>query len=192
MPRSWNYRSVLFNCDRRRHNVGMGLVLLGYRGCGKTSVGRLLAERLGRPFVDTDQELVCRAGITIREIFETEGESAFRDRETAVLIDLLRESGNILALGGGAVLRPQNREALLSSGHDRVYLRCDADTLHARIHADPATAHTRPALTHLGGSVDEVRHLLAMREPLYRAVMTNELDVSRLTVEQVVEQLLNK
>lgn len=167
----------------------MHVALVGYRGSGKTSVGRKLAERLGLSFVDADEQLVRRAGKTIKEIFETDGEAAFRDLEAAVLNDLLAGPAAVLSLGGGVVLRETNRAALKRHDGPTVYLHADAETLHARIHADPNTAANRPALTHLGGGVDEIARLLEQRLPLYREVATVELDVSRLSVDEVVEQL---
>jgi shikimate kinase len=165
------------------------IVLIGYRGSGKTSVGRRLAARLALAFVDADEELVRRAERSIREIFEQSGEAAFRDLESVVLVDLLNRPDTVISLGGGVVLRPTNRDALLASDAHRIYLRCDAETLHARIHSDPATAANRPALTHLGGGIEEVRTLLARREPLYRAAATYELDVTSLCVDEVVTRL---
>ena len=156
----------------------MRVALIGYRGSGKTSVGRLLATRLGLSFVDADEELVRRAGRSIKTIFETDGEAMFRDLESAVLVDLLARDDGVLALGGGVILREANRAALTASGGQRVYLRADAETLYRRIHADPATADNRPALTHLGGDAREITSLLDAREPLYRAVMTMEVDAS--------------
>ena len=167
----------------------MGIALIGYRGSGKTSVGRRLAERRGFAFVDADAELVRRAGRSIRDIFEQQGEGAFRDLESAVLDDVLKLPAAILSLGGGVILREANRKRLIESGLARVYLRADAQTLHDRIHADPATAANRPALTHLGGGVEEIQTLLAAREPLYREVATHELDVTGLTVDEVVRRL---
>ena len=167
----------------------MGIVLLGYRGCGKTSVGRLLADRWGIGFVDTDQEIVRRAGMSITEIFQTRGEPHFRDLESQAVRDALQQGDAVIALGGGAVLRAENRAALRACPHRRVYLRADAQTLHDRIHADPASAQSRPALTPLGGQIDEVRRLLEQREPYYREVMTETIDVGHLSVIDVVEAL---
>lgn len=170
-------------------NQGMGVVLLGYRGSGKTSVGVKLADKLWAEFVDTDAEIVRRAGKTIREIFETQGEPAFRDLESAVLLDVLKRESDVIALGGGMVLREANRTALKTSPHSRVYLKCDVHELHTRIHGDPRTAESRPALTHLGGGVEEIQTLMNIREPLYRECSTAELDVTNLSVDEVVQRL---
>lgn len=167
----------------------MGVVLLGYRGSGKTSVGVKLADKLWAEFVDTDAEIVRRAGKTIREIFESQGEPAFRDLETAVLLEVLQRENDVIALGGGVVLREENRAALKASRYSRVYLRCDPQELNTRIHGDPKTADSRPALTQLGGGLEEIQSLLAAREPLYRECCTAELDVTNLNVDEVVQRL---
>lgn len=166
--------------------MGMGVVLLGYRGSGKTTVGRKLADRLWCEFVDTDEEIVKRTRKSIKEIFEQDGEAAFRDVESSVLADVLRRESDVISCGGGIVLREANRAALMNSPHSRVYLRCEPDVLHQRIHSDPATAQNRPALTQLGGGIEEIRALLEAREPLYREVMTTELEVTNLDIDEVV------
>ena len=92
------------------------LILIGMPGSGKTTVGRRLAERLGRPFVDTDEAIVEAAGLTIPEIFEREGEAGFRKRETAVLAKWGKESGLVIATGGGVVTRGENYPHLHQNG----------------------------------------------------------------------------
>jgi shikimate kinase len=168
------------------------MILLGYRGSGKTTIGKQLAERMRTSFVDTDALVVEMAERTIREIFEQKGESYFRDLESLAVRSTCKQQSviaPIIALGGGAVLREENRKHLIASPHRRVFLKCDAQVLHDRIHADPLTAHNRPSLTHLGGGIEEIRSLLAIREPMYRAVMTDELDVTELDTDRAVELL---
>ncbi len=92
------------------------LVLTGMMGCGKTTCGRALAEKLGRPFVDTDEVVEARAGLTIPEIFARDGEQGFRDLESAVARELAAETGAVVATGGGIILRPENRAALKKGG----------------------------------------------------------------------------
>jgi len=167
----------------------MGVVLLGYRGSGKTSVGRALAERLWSSFVDTDELIVKSAGRSICEIFESAGESGFRELETRALREALASPNDVVAIGGGAVLRAENRAMLKADARKRVYLRCDPEELLRRIESDAGTADNRPALTSLGGGIEEVKRLLAEREPLYREVMTGELDVTRLSLDEVVVYL---
>ena len=145
----------------------MNLFLIGYRGSGKSTVAAALAERLSWPWIDADAELEKRAGRTIKEIFAAEGERDFRDRESAVIEDIAKRDGCIIALGGGAVLREENRQAVAGRGHV-VWLRATPETLFARIHADPTTADRRPNLTAQGG-LQEIRELVAHRAPLYAA-----------------------
>lgn len=171
----------------------MQIVLLGARGSGKTTVGQMIASRLSIEFVDLDDVIVARAGKAIREIFADDGEPLFRDIEAAALEDALRWTDDrVLSLGGGAVVRDSNRELLTRSAAYRYYLRCDAEQLHERIIADPNTAANRPALTAYSGSVDEVRHLLSIREPLYREVMTREIDVTALSARQAAMMILGE
>jgi shikimate kinase len=93
---------------------------------------------------------------------------------------------HVIALGGGAVLREESRAAIKSGGHKVIYMRCEPTVLAERIAADPTTAATRPNLTAAGG-VDEVKHLLSIREPLYREVMTTELDVTNLNLDEALK-----
>src|SRR4051812_7957744 len=114
----------------------MSIVLIGYRGSGKTSVGQKLADRLWQELVDTDALIVARAGRSIREIFELRGEAGFRDLEAEIVREALLLQDVVISLGGGAVLREANRAAIAASGHKVIYLKCDAEELHKRIHAD--------------------------------------------------------
>jgi shikimate kinase len=164
----------------------MSIALVGYRGSGKTTIGRRLADSLWQKFVDTDEVVTKKAGKNIREIFEAQGEEGFRDLEAEAVAEACKLTDHVIALGGGAVLREENRRAIKDAGLKVIYLRCEAEELHRRIHADPATAATRPSLTHLGGSIEEIRKLLAEREPVYRSVMTGELDITNLSPQDAV------
>ena len=103
---------VLHTLQMQTENI----ILIGMPGCGKTSLGRALAEKLGKPFVDADQEIIRQAGKSIPSIFATEGERGFRKRETAVLKELGRRSGLVIATGGGCVTRPENKFLLRQNG----------------------------------------------------------------------------
>lgn len=164
----------------------MGIVLLGYRGSGKTTVGMKLADRLWWDFVDTDQWIVQRTGKSIKTIFEQDGESAFRDIESGVLEEVLQKESTVISCGGGVILKEKNRELLKASHHSRVYLRADPEVLYQRINQDQSTSQMRPSLTSLGGGIEEIRALLQVRDPLYRETMTVELDVTHLSIDEVV------
>lgn len=151
------------------------LFLIGYRGSGKTSVGAAVAARLSRAFIDADAVLEAVAGMTIRDIFATEGEGGFRDRESATLRDLATGEPAVIATGGGVVLREANRDLLRATGFV-VWLRASADVLWHRILSDPTTAARRPDLA--GGGRAEVEALLAAREPLYAATAHSSVEAA--------------
>lgn len=159
------------------------IFLIGYRGTGKTTVGRVLAGRLGWAFVDADDRIEAAAGKSIRDIFAAEGEAGFRDREAATLADLCALRNHVVATGGGVVLRAENRERLRAAGFV-AWLTADADTAFARLRGDPTTAARRPDLTP-GGGLDEVRTLLAAREPLYRGCADFAADAAAPSPEAV-------
>ncbi|MCR4936070.1 MAG: hypothetical protein K5990_06250 [Oscillospiraceae bacterium] len=141
------------------------LVLIGMPGSGKTTLGRLLAERSGRPFVDTDEVIAQRAGRSIPEIFASEGEAGFRDRETAALRELCATGGRILATGGGAVLREENRSLLRQNG---LLLLLDR----------PLEALTPTGDRPLADNLDKLRALYEARLPVYRAAADARIDVA--------------
>ena len=170
------------------HPGFMSVVLIGYRGSGKTTVGQALARRLAWPFVDADAVVVDRAGMSIRDIFARYGEPHFRSLEATAVAELLARRDHVIALGGGAVLSADTRAAMAAAGHRVVYLRGTPDEFHRRIAADPATADTRPNLTAAGGAA-EVQVLLTIREPIYRSVATHEVDVVGGSVDALAEQL---
>lgn len=167
----------------------MSIVLIGYRGSGKTTIGRRLADKLWLPFLDTDELIVRRAGRSIREIFERGGEPGFRDLESEVVRETAQLGDHVISLGGGAVLREENRNAIKAGAHKVIYLHCTPEVLHRRISADPGSSASRPNLTAAGG-LEEIRNLLAVREPLYRQTMTSELDVSNLTPDEAIHYIV--
>jgi shikimate kinase len=145
------------------------LTLVGYRASGKTTIGRMIAARLGWPFVDADEALERRLGTTIADFFTGHGEAAFREQEARQLAELLAAAPpQVLATGGGCVLREDNRRLLRERGGLVVYLEAPVAFLQHRLRH-----HTggRPSLT--GATVaDEIPLLLAQRDPLYREVAT--------------------
>lgn len=168
----------------------MNIVLIGYRGSGKTSVGRAVAARLGFSFVDTDTLIEQRAGCTIAEIFARETEAGFRRRETEVVVEVAAGDNTVISAGGGAVLADENVRALEAGGW-LVWLRAPADVLWQRITQDTATTANRPNLTASGG-LDEVRSLLAVREPTYRAAATATIDVTDKSIDEVADEVVQQ
>jgi shikimate kinase len=152
------------------------LTLIGYRACGKSTVGRLAAARLGWPFVDADTVIETTIGMPIRRFFSERGEEAFRDVEQAALVRLLAGDGClVLATGGGVVLRPANRTLLAGRGGLVAYMHASAEVLQARLRHSTGG---RPSLTG-AGVADEVPALLAQRDPLYREVSQRTVDATR-------------
>jgi shikimate kinase len=164
----------------------MSIVLIGARGSGKSTIGRKLADRLWQSFIDVDEQIIRRAGKNIRDIFEQDGEERFRQLETEVIREAAQLPDHVIALGGGSLMRDENRVALKDGGHKLVYLRCDPKELARRIKADPTSGATRPNLTQFGGGLEEIEFLLAIREAIYRECMHAELDVTRLTPDEAV------
>ncbi len=163
----------------------MSIVLIGYRGSGKTTIGQKLADRLWQELIDTDKLIVKKAGKNIKEIFEQDGEPRFRDLETEVVKEVVKLQDAVISLGGGAVLREENRQAIKEAGHKVIYLKCDPAELLKRIEADGATSLMRPGLTQLGG-IEEIERVLAEREAIYRGMKTAELDVTNLSPEEAM------
>ena len=165
------------------------LVLVGLMGSGKSSVGRRVAVALGRPFVDTDHRIERREGRTIRDIFATDGEEAFREVESSVLADVLSSNEpTVIATGGGIVVRSDNRDRL-AEGRDNgvhvVWLRATIDTLAARL---TAGASRRPLLD--GDVRERLSELDERRRELYGAVASEIVDVDDRSLDDVVSAVL--
>ncbi len=167
-----------------------GLALVGLRGAGKTTVGRVVAQRLGRPFVDADATLVAWQGRPVRAIFEESGEAHFRDLEEQCLRDLTADppAGLVLATGGGVVLREANRQRLRQFGFV-VWLDADPAAVAHRLRRNPRAVADRPALTTLG-TLAELATLAVERESLYRSVADAVVRTEGRTAVQVAEAVL--
>lgn len=166
----------------------MVITLIGYRGSGKSTVAAPLAEQLGWSWVDADAELERRVGRSIREIFETDGEPAFRELERQVLTDLLSRRHLVVAAGGGAVLNAEMRRQMKSAG-PVVWLQARVETLAQRIESDATTAERRPNLTARGGR-DEIERVLAMREPFYQECATRTVAVDDRPIGAIVAEIV--
>jgi shikimate kinase len=172
--------------------VTMRLTLIGYRGCGKSTVAALLVPRLGIPAVDADEVVEQRAGMSIAALIADRGEAGFRDLESIVLAELLAGPPLILATGGGVVLRQANRELLRERGRPVIWLDAAADVVRARLAADPMTTVRRPGLTG-ADPLAEVADTLAAREPLYRSCadvrFDTEVEPAGRIAQRIVEWL---
>lgn len=162
----------------------MNIVLIGYRGTGKSTVGRLLAARLGRELVSTDAEIVARAKRTIPEIVAQEGWEYFRDLESAVCRDLAGRDQLVIDTGGGAILRPQNVQILKKSGM-LFWLTASVATIAKRIGGD----NQRPSLTGTKSFIDEIQDVLREREPKYQAAADHVLQTDDQSSAQLVETI---
>jgi len=161
------------------------LVLIGMMGAGKTTVGRVIAARLGRPLLDSDEMIEAREGRTVREIFNTDGEHAFRAIETEVLAEALDNPKKaIIAAAGGVVLRPENRELLRRSGARIVWLRADPAVLAERV----KSGGHRPLLDH--DPRGTLQKMYDDRAALYRDVADAIVSVDNRTVNEVAEAVL--
>jgi len=166
----------------------MNLFLIGYRGTGKTTVAEHLAQGLCCQWVDADVEIERLAGCSIAKIFARDGETTFRDLETQVVLDLTARNDTVVALGGGAVMREQNRQAIADQG-TIIWLKATAETIHQRISADDTTAGRRPNLTTTGG-LAEIERLLSERHCTYQACANMEIDTDNKTPRAISREIL--
>lgn len=188
----------------------MNIILLGYRGSGKTSIGKKVAGQTWKDFVDTDVEIVKRFGDrTIADIWATDGEPAFRAVEVEVTHDVLKRDNHVIALGGGTVMQDGLAEAIRNAPDAiRIYLACKPAVLAERINADASSSASRPSLTESsvstsdgdaagdghdgnagGGGIDEITAILEQRDPVYRELADVVFDVSYLDLDAAVAYL---
>ena len=160
------------------------VVLVGFMGAGKSRVGRALADRLGRPFVDTDERLVARFGMSIGDYFRQRGEAAFRAAESEAVAAACRAPDQVVSLGGGAIVRPANLTAA-RDGNLLVYLKASPETIWRRLTAEPG-AEERPMLAG-DDPRGRVAGLLREREPLY-----SQADVTIVTDDRSIDQLVDE
>jgi shikimate kinase len=174
----------------RARRPGRGLALVGYRGTGKSTVGRILACRSQRDFLDADLELEARAGRPVSAILTEDGEPVFRDWEERILAELIEQSPTaVIATGGGAVVREVNRSRLRDFGFI-VWLTAEPDELASRLRSDPRGLAARPALS-ADGTVAEIARVLEIRKPLYQEVADAVIETGGNTPDLVAAAILD-
>jgi len=162
----------------------MNIVLIGYRGAGKSSVASVLAGRLGWPCVSTDAEIVTRAKQSIPEIVKSLGWEHFRNLESEVCREVGAKDHLIIDAGGGAILRSENIEALKANGR-LFWLTAEIPTIEARIGGDTQ----RPSLTGTKSFIEEIAGVLEERRPKYRAAADHVIPTDRQSVAQVADAI---
>jgi len=166
----------------------MNIYLTGYRATGKSTVGALVARQLDWSSVDTDELVEEEAGMSISEIFTRLGETDFRERESQVLCQCSLLDAHVVALGGGAVVRRENRERLQGTG-PVVWLTATVDTILERLQGDPASSSRRPDLV-AGGGREEVEHLVRERSAVYRDCADLVVSTDQRTPDQVAGEIV--
>lgn len=164
----------------------MNLILIGYRGTGKTSVAKILAEKFHAKLISTDELIVKKAGMSIPEIVEKHGWEYFRDIESEVIKEISNEDDCVIDAGGGVVLREVNIKNLKTNSKI-ILLKADVKTIAERIKDDTE----RPSLTGNKSSVEEIEEVLEDRKEKYHKAADFEIDTSKLTVEQVVKKVID-
>jgi shikimate kinase len=160
------------------------ILLVGLPGSGKSTVGRHLVRRLQLPLFDSDHVIEQRLGCSIREYFEREGEHRFRDLEAEVIDELTQLPSAIISTGGGAVLRPENRQRLRERGQV-IYLRSHPEELYRRLRHD-----TKRPLLQVADPLQRLRDLYAERDPLYRETAHYVIETGRPSVNTLVNMIV--
>lgn len=165
--------------------TNMRLVLIGYRGTGKTSVAKILAERFSAKLISMDDLIVKKAGMSIPEIVEKHGWERFRDVESEVIKEISNDDDCVIDAGGGVVLKDENIKRLKKNGKI-VLLKADVKTIAERIRDDTE----RPSLTGNKSSVEEIEGVLEERKDKYDKAADFVVDTSNLSIEQVAEKIV--
>ncbi len=165
----------------------MNIILIGFRGTGKTTVGKLLANRLKRDFVDTDVYIEKGIGKTIQEIFEKEGEKGFRNIEAEAIEKISKMENMVIAAGGGVVLKSENIKNLKNNGC-LILLEATPEVIYNRLIQDEKTAQQRPSLTKKN-PYEEIKHLIVQRQQFYEDAADYKIDTSNITCEEIVEEI---
>lgn len=168
----------------------MNIFLIGYRGTGKTAVGKILAEKRKQDFIDADLALEKENDISISEMVAEHGWGYFRQKERETLIRLCKGDHQIIATGGGVILNPENIRIMRENGKV-IWLKASAETVTSRILKDEKTASQRPALTDKG-VMDEIEETLSFRRPLYEKAADFSVDTDGMGLKTICKSLMEK
>ena len=166
----------------------MNIVLIGFRGTGKSTVGRLLAKRLERDFIDSDKQIEISTEKTIKSIFEEDGEEGFRKIEAGTIAELSKADNKVISAGGGAVLKGDNVRNLKDNGF-LVLLEATPEIIHNRIEQDEKTTQQRPSLTDKK-PLDEIKHLIEQRDHAYKSAADFTINTSYVSCEDIVNEII--
>ena len=166
----------------------MNIVLIGFRGTGKSTVGRLLSKRLERDFIDSDKQIEISTEKTIKSIFEEDGEEGFRKIEAGTIAELSKADNKVISAGGGAVLKGDNVRNLKDNGF-LVLLEATPEIIHNRIEQDEKTTQQRPSLTDKK-PLDEIKHLIEQRKHAYKNAADYTINTSYVSCEDIVNEII--
>ncbi len=159
------------------------IVITGFMGTGKTSIGTLVAQKLGREFIDTDQLIAKRLGLSINEIFEKFGESFFRTKEKEVLLELSKKSNLVISTGGGSLV-PKENQKIMEKNSLIFCLQCDTDEIIKRTSND----NSRPLLKE--NKHIEIQRLLKRRESAYNKIKL-QINTTRISIDEAADEIIN-
>lgn len=162
----------------------MNIYLIGYRCTGKTTIGKILAERLHRDFLDMDQAIEQQTGSTISDLVQTHGWAYFRQVEKKILLKTREIKDTVVSTGGGIVTDPENLVFLSRNGFT-IWLDADMEMILSRLHSDPSTRSSRPSLTDKN-LIDETEELLNLRKPLYTKAAHLKIETGLHTPEEIL------
>ena len=160
------------------------LFLIGFMGCGKSTMARMLSERMQMTLIEMDETIEEEAGLSINEIFETYGEQYFRDLESQLILRIMKTGGAVVSCGGGAILRPENVENMKKNG-TVVYFSAKPETIYKRVRYS-----TNRPLLNGNMNVEHITNLMNQRLPRYEAAADVTIFVDGKEKEQVLEEIL--
>lgn len=168
----------------------MNIIMIGPRASGKTTVGKILSQRMNKPFLDTDELIEKLIGISISKMVNLYGWSFFRDLEKEIILAISGLDHFVISVGGGAILDPRNRD-ILKKNSFIILLMAKPEILVKRMMKDLSTSKSRPTLTGKG-SLEEIKEILSEREYIYKKLSDLEIDTSDLKLHEVAEHIMIK